>query len=247
MKAIARFSLSLAAAAALTAGTAFADGAKPIRHLVYNFDVTFNTTSTIHDSGIGGGPVSGSTDYHAGNMDKGQIDVDVMTVQPDTGLVVNVSEHAQNTRNSVPTMCVAYGNGMVICDQSHGDLNEEEMSLLRVIGRDFINHSLIDNKNHWQYAQSTPQAKETNDYTIESTNGDVLGITFQRYLKVTTGQPFEATTNGTLRYDQKLSVPTMLSEDTVTRRNTGQGNYDRIEEHVTLNLRNDSMASAQAP
>ena len=247
MKAIARFSLSLAAAAALTAGTAFADGGKPIRHLVYNFDVTFNTTSTIHDSGINGGPESGSTDYRAGNMDKGTIDVDVMAVQPDTGLVVNVSEQAQNSRSGAPTMCVAYGNGMVVCDQSHGDLNEEEMSLLRVIGRDFVNHALIDGKNHWQTGQSSSQAKETNDYTINSTHGDVLGITFERVLKVTTGQPFEATTNGNITYNQKLSVPTMLSEDTVTRRNTGAGNYDRIEQHVTLNLSSDSMAAAVTP
>jgi hypothetical protein len=244
MKAVARFSLSLAAAAALTANVALADSAKPLRHLVYNFEVTINTTSTIHDSGIGGGPTSGSTDYHAGNMDKGQIVVDVMTVQPDTGLVVNVAEHAQNTRNSVPTMCVAYGNGAVVCDQSHGELNEEEMSLLRVIGKDFVNHALIDNKNHWQYAQSTPQAKETNDYTIDSTNGDVLGISFERYLKVTNDQPFEATTNGKITYNEKLSVPTMLNEDTVTRHNTGGGNYDRTEQHMTLNLATDSMQAA---
>jgi hypothetical protein len=247
MKALARFSLSVAATIALTAGPALADGAKPIRHLVYNFDVTFNTTSTVHDSGIGGGPVSGSTDYHAGNMDKGQIVVDVMAVQQDSGLVVQVSEHAENTRNGVPTMCVAYGNGAVICDQSHGQLNEEEMSLLRVIGRNFINHAEIDNKNHWQYQQTTPDAKETNDYTINTTSGDVLGITFQRYLKVATGQPFEATTNGKLNYNEKLSVPTMLSEDTVTRRNTGSGDYDRIEQHITLNLASDSMTTAQTP
>lgn len=247
MKALTSILLSLAAASAMTAGPALADGTKPVRHLVYNFDVTFNTTSTVHDSGLDGGPVSGSTDYHAGNMDKGQIIVDVMAVQPDLGLVVNVSEHAQNTRNSVPTMCVAYGNGNVICDQSHGDLNGEEMSLLRVIGRDFVNRAQIDNKNHWQTGQSSPDAKETNDYTIVSTNGDVLGITFERFLKVTTGQPFEATTNGKITYNEKLTVPMMLSEDTVTRRNTGAGNYDRIEQHVTLNLANDSMASVQAP
>jgi hypothetical protein len=144
-------------------------------------------------------------------------------------------------------MCVAYGNGAVVCDQSHGDLNEEEMSLLRVIGKGFVNRTEIDNKNHWQTAQSTPDAKETNDYTIDSTNGDVLGITFQRYLKVSTGRPFEATTNGRLTYNEKLTVPTMLNEDTVTRRDTGGGNYDRIEQRVTLNLASDSMATAQTP
>jgi hypothetical protein len=39
----------------------------------------------------------------------------------------------------------------------------------------------------------------------------------------------------------------MLSEDTVTRRNTGGGDYDRIEQHVTLNLASDSMATAKTP
>lgn len=242
MKAAVRFSISLAAAAALTAGAALADQ-QPVRHLVYNFDVSFNTTSTVHDSGIGG-PVSGSTDYRAGAIDKGTIVVDVLAVQPDSGLVVRISEQAHDTRNSVPTMCVAYGSGAVVCDQSHGDLNEEEMSLLRVIGKDFINQSLIDAKHHWQYAQSTPQAHETNDYTINSTNGDVLGISFERVLKVETGQPFNATTNGTISYNQKLSVPTGLEEDTVTRKDTGGGNYDRIEQRITLSLATDSMQAA---
>lgn len=242
MKAAAGFSISFAAAVALTAGAAFADP-QPVRHLVYNFDVAFNTTRTQHDSGIGG-PVSGSTDSHAGTMDKGTIVVDVLTVQPDSGLVVKVSEQARDTRSSVPTMCVAYGSGAVVCDQSHGELNEEEMSLLRVIGKDFINQSLIDNKRHWQYSQSTPEAKETNDYTIDSTNGDILGISFERVLKVETGQPFNATTNGKITYNQKLSVPTGLEEDTVTRRDTGGGNYDRVEQRITLSLATDSMQAA---
>ena len=242
MKAAARFSISLAAAAALTAGAALADQ-QPVRHLVYNFDVSFNTTSTVHDSGIGG-PVSGSTDYRAGSMDRGTIVVDVLAVQPDSGLVVRVSEQAHDTRNGAPTMCVAYGSGAVVCDQSHGDLNEEEMSLLRVIGKDFINQSLIDAKHHWQYSQSTPQAQETNDYTINTTNGDVLGISFERVLKVQAGQPFNATTNGTITNNEKLSVPTGLNEDTVTRKDTGGGNYDRVEQRITLNLASDSMQAA---
>ena len=66
MKAAARFSISVATALALTAGAALADGQQPVRHLVYNFDVSFNTTRTQHDSGIGG-PVSGATDSHAAN------------------------------------------------------------------------------------------------------------------------------------------------------------------------------------
>ena len=243
MKAAGRFVLGVAAASLLSATSALAVDTKPVRHLVYSFDVNFTTTSTVHDSGIGGGG-SGSTDYHGGNMDQGQIVVDVLTVQPDSGLVVNVSEQGRDTRNSAPTMCVAYGHGAVICDQTHGEVNEEEMSLLRIIGRDFINHALIDNKNHWRYEQSTPDANETNDYTIQSTQGDVMKIAFQRYLKVHTGQAFEATTDGNITYNQKLTLPTSLTEDTVTRKNTGAGNYDRIEQRITLNLTSDSMQAA---
>jgi hypothetical protein len=243
MKAAARFCIGLAAASFVSAGAAFADGSQPMRHLVYAFDVAFSTTSTVHDSGIGGN-VSGSTDYRAGTIDKGQIVVDVLAVQPDDGLFLSIAEQARDTRSSVPTKCVAYGNGAVICDQSHGELNEEEMSLLRVIGRDFVNHALIDNKNHWQYAQSMPQAKETNDYTIEATQGDVLSIGFQRYLKVQADQPFEATTDGKITYNQKYSVPTGLTEDTVTRKNTGAGNYDRVEQRISLTLSSDSMQAA---
>ncbi len=245
MNRLAYFSFSLAAAIALTAGVSFADGVKPIRHLVYKFDVSLDTTSTVHDSGIGGdGPVSGSTDYRAGQSDEGQITVDVLQAQPDSGLVVQISEQARNRRDNVPTMCVVYGSGAVICDQTHGALNEEETSLLRFLGRNFVNPATIDAKNHWRYAASDSQSQETSDYTLGQSSGDTVPITYQRVLKVAGVNGFNATTDGSLTYNQKMSVPDVIKEDTTTRRQTGAGNYDTTRQQLTLTLTGDSLAQA---
>jgi hypothetical protein len=239
--------LSILPAAALLAsvGVARADQA-PMRHLVYKVDVAFNTTSTIHDSGIGGGPMSGHTDYHGGNMDDGQITLDVLQVQPDTGLVVRIAEQTRGNRNSVPTMCVVYGNGAVVCDQTKGGTTEEEMSLLRFAGRGFVNRSMIDAKNHWQYAQSSQGAQETNDYTISHDSSGVLDIDYQRVLKVTAPPAFDATTHGQLTYNEKMTVPTRIAEDTMTRKSTGGGNYEEDKQQITLVLSSDSMQTVQA-
>ena len=246
MNSLARFSIPLAAAIALTAGTASAmDTAKPVRHLVYTFDVTLSTTSTVHDSGIGGdGDATGSANYRAGNTDQGTINVDVLQVQPDSGLVVQISEQARNNRSAVPTMCVVYGNSAVICDQSHGQLNEEESSLLRFLGRNFVNKSQLDAKNHWRYSASDAQSQETNDFTLGTATGDTLPITYQRVLKVQGVHGFNATTDGTLTYDEKMSVPVNIKEETITRRDTGMGNYDTVQQQMTLTLSTDSLAQA---
>ncbi|HEY9180979.1 MAG TPA: hypothetical protein VIO32_09685, partial [Candidatus Baltobacteraceae bacterium] len=244
MQKFARFFICLAGATALTASAALADGAKPIRHLVYNFDLALSTTATVHDSGIGGdGPASGSSDYHSGSGDEGTITVDVLQVQPDTGLVVQIAEQARNRRDAVPTECVTYGNGAVVCDESHGQLNEEEMNLLRFLGRNFVNSALIDAHNHWQYASNDPQSAETNDYTIGKTSGDLLDISYQRVLKVSGVNSFDATTDGSMTYNKVLSMPVSIKEETTTRKNTGAGNYDTVRQDMTFSLAQDSMSA----
>lgn len=245
MHSMLRFSISLAAAAALSAGTALADGA-PIRHLVYKFDVNFTTTSTVHSSGMDGdGPASGTSDYRMGSDDDGTISVDVLQVQPDSGLVVRVSEQARLRRSSPPTLCVVYGTGSTICDQSHGELNEEEMTLMRFLGRNFVNTSVMDAKKHWQYASTAPQGSETSDYTVSKIDGNLMNITYQRELKVAGASPFNATTEGSLSYNDLLSMPVSVNEDTITQKNGIGGNADKIEQKVDLSLSSDSMQTAQ--
>lgn len=247
MKGVLRFSFAAGAAVALTASVALADGA-PLRHLVYKFDVSFTTTATVHSSGFDGdGPASGTNDYRMGSDDDGTITVDVLSVQPDSGLVVKIAEQARLRRSSPPTLCVVYGTGSVICDQSQHEMNAEEMTVLRFLGRNFVNPSVIDAKKHWQYSSSAAQGEETSDYTLGKVDANVAEISYQRLLKVSGAQPFDATTEGKLTYNQSLSMPVTVNEDTITYRNAGiGGNHDKVEQRVDLSLTTDSMQTAQA-
>ncbi len=227
----------------LAGATAVAQQTKPMRHLAYSFDISITTERTVHDSGIGGSG-SGTTHYGGGNSDKGTITADVLGAQPDSGLIISIAEQGRGDRSADPATCVVYGIGSVICDPNK-KINEEEMSLLRVLGRNFVNPSVIDNKHHWQNAETTPGGKEVNDYTISRDNNDgLLGIDFQRALTVEGAGGYRADTAGTLSYNQKLSVPTQLKEDTVTRTSLGGGQDERTEQQLTLTLTTDSLAQA---
>lgn len=245
----------LAVAAAIVAtGSAHADQA-PIRHLVYNFQITFTTQTTVHSSGFSGADdpdrrasgdsTAGVADVRMGSDDKGTITADVLSVQPDSGLVVRVSERAHEQRSSAPTLCVVYGTGSTICDQTHGELNQEEMALLRLLGRGFINPAEIDAHKHWEYSSSAAQANEKSDYTITKTDGNVLDVAYQRQLNVAGTRPFNSATDGTLAYNQMLNVPLSVNEDTITHRTSLSGNFDKIENRLTLTLATDSLQTAQ--
>jgi len=214
-----------------------------MRHLAYAFDISITSERTVHDSGVGS-TGSGMAHYGGGNSDKGTISVDVTGVQPDTGLIISISEQGRADRTAAPATCVVYGIGSVICDPN-AKINEEEMSVMRVLGRNFINTSTIDNNHHWQNVETGAGGKEVNDYTITHDNHDgMLSIDFQRVLTVEGAGGYHADTHGSLSYNQKLSVPTLIKEDTVTRTQLGQGQDDRTEQQLTLTLTTDSLAQA---
>ncbi len=224
---------------------ATAADAKPVRHLAYAFDVAFASVETDHSSGIGG-EGSGVTDYRAGNGDRGTISVDVLAVQPDTGLVLRISEEARETRSAKPATCVVYGNGAPICDTSV-KINEEELTLLRLLGRTFVDQSQIDSKHHWQLATTSPTFSETSDFTIVGESSGVLKITGQRVSKAEGAQGSRTTTNLQIDYDQNKVVPTLVKEDTVMRQNIGMGRDNRLSSMTTLTLVSDSMIAPGSP
>jgi len=226
-------------------GTAPAANAKPIRHLSYTFDVAISSDESVHSSGIGGNG-SGVTDYRGGYGDKGTISVDVLAVQPDTGLVVRISEAARETRSANPATCVVYGSSSPICDTS-AKINDEELTLLRLLGRTFIDESQMDAKRHWQFASSSPTYSETNDFTVNRDQDGILDITGQRVTKASGARGYDATTNLQITYDKTKVVPTLVKEDTVLRRSEGMGKDNRIETMTTLTLASDSMAAASTP
>jgi len=238
------------AASALSTMSAFADQAPssaPLRHLVYSFTYNVGTTDSIHSSGISGdGPASGVSDYRGGTNDKGTLSIDVMQVANDGGLVVKISEQARETRSAEPALCAVYGvTGSVICDPN-AKVNDEEMALLRILGRDFVDPTQFDAKRHWQRGQSGGNITETADYTAGTldTSG-IMPITMQRVTQVSGAQGYKETTNGTINYNIALSIPTHLTQDAIVRQEQGMGNSHRQETKLDISLVSDSMATAK--
>ncbi len=240
----------VALGAALVAGplAASADPAiAPIRHLVYAFTYTNTTDLTVHSSGVSGqsndpgqsAPVSGMKDYRNGSTDRGTITVDILRVQPDSGLVVSISEQARDSRSALPATCVVYGNTNLICDPDKR-INTEEVSLLRTLGSNFIDASQIDAKNHWQVSSSAPRMSNVADYSIDKNEAGLLHIGVQRVLHQEGVGSFTTTTDGIITYDSARAVPLSIVEDDLTRAQQTMGTYSTDHAQTSLSLTEDS-------
>ncbi|MDQ2992142.1 MAG: hypothetical protein M3R30_04890 [Candidatus Eremiobacteraeota bacterium] len=247
-------------AATLTLGV---DGAAPppVRHLVYAFTYSNSQTQTQHDSGISsndrgsgsglggdsGGlsaaaPSSGVAESKTSVSDKGSILVDVVRVQPDSGLVVSISEKANDRRSALPATCVVYGNTNVICDPNK-QINTEELALLRLLGENFIEPAQVDANNHWRVDQSGPQNSDVADFSIGKNDAGMMKITSTRVLKATGAQGFTSTSDGVYTYDYNRLLPTDVFEDETLRQNGGAGTYTTVRTQTTLALATDSAAT----
>ncbi len=219
-----------------------------IRHLVYNFTVGIRSSTVVHDSGIGStervASVSGSgiSDYKGRTSDQGTITVDVTGASADGGLVVSVSENARNSRSAKPATCVVFGATLsTIC--SNELMNDEEIAIVRLVGRDFVAQTMLAPQSHWSIPANLQDGTETNDFTVTGVQNGVLAITEQRVDKVRGANSFDATTNGTIAYNAALSVPTALHEVNVRRENGGPQNQSTIETYTDLALVTDTMAA----
>ncbi|MEO6912915.1 MAG: hypothetical protein ABI182_02695 [Candidatus Baltobacteraceae bacterium] len=211
----------------------------PLRHLVYTFDVSITSTTSIHSSGIGT-TGSGVADYQGGVGDKGTITADVIAATADKGLVIDVSEQARNDRSATVVRCAVYGDGRVFYDTTR-KVNDEEMSLLRVLGRDFVDPATLDANNHWRIANSSPALDISADYTIKSNTNGILQIDLQRVLKIKGAQASDTTTDGSIVYNLTDEVPNQVREDTMERSNGGISGDTTLHTQIELKLASDSM------
>lgn len=260
MNAFSFVSFSLSIAGMLAVGYAEpALAAAPLRHLVYTFSTSNVTSRTVHTSGFqassedanapgdnAGGP-AGVADYRSGNSDTGTITVDMLRLQPDSGLVVRIAESGQNGRNDSPKLCVVYGTGTLICDETSGPTTPEENSLLFLLGRSFVNAAEIDAHNHWHNAVSGPLGETSNDYTIVKQRNGVDDISYTREVKVQAARPYDARSEGRLVYSERFEIPVAVREDTTSSNTTGLGgDYATTQVHLDLHLASDSGQTASA-
>jgi hypothetical protein len=193
------------------------------RHFVYTFDI--DTAARTSDGS---------------KSDAGTIDADVLGFQTDTGTVVRISEQSKARPDPKPAMCVTYGTGLVQCDVIQ-NVTVEEMCLLRVLGRNFVNWSEVDRQRAWHNGAFDGHARESNDFQITGQTNGLFDIAFKRVLNVPGFDGYVSTTNGRVSYDRDNSTPMSLTQETVTQPQTGQ--TDRIIEDLTLRLQSASLVA----
>jgi hypothetical protein len=218
---------------------AFADTA-PIRHLVYSFTYGSQQSMTARDATT---ISAGSNISHYGGSlgDKGMMIVDVISEQPDKGLIVSISEQGENTRRAPPATCVVYGNTSVICDPNR-TVNPEEYTLLRFLASNFVDPTRLDAKQHWSVTQNGDGVDVRADYIIETNASGIMTIGETR--SVTQGAPRSTTTNVQTKigYDFNRLLPTSVDEYITQRADAGAQGTSTTIYQTTLKLVSDSMA-----
>lgn len=212
---------------ALLAATVVAATYPLPRHFVYGF--TMNT-------GVAAQPAGGA------KTDAGSIVVDVVKVLDDTGTLVRVSEQSPARASQPASTCVAYGTGLVQCDPID-TISVEEMCLLRVLGRNFLNWSEIDKQRAWHTGASDGRARESNDYRITGQTNGLFQIAFERVLHVDGSDGYVSMTQGRISYDDARAVPAFLTQQTVTRPQSGD--RPAVLEQLTLSLRDGGAPSTR--
>ena len=222
-------------------------GAPPLRHLVYSFTYGQEGDLTVHnETGYLGNTTSGAPgmhDYNGTVHDNGTITIDVVREQPDTGLIVTISEQATQTRRSDPATCVTYGTTNVICDPNKM-VNSEELTLLRFLGRNFVDPTKLDEKGHWRVDESNAAVATTSDYTIAPGKNGVVSIQETRVVKNLGALPVTTNVSTTIDYDVNRQVPTTVQEYTIRRESSSATGLMKTTVQTTLNLISDSMAKS---
>ena len=160
--------------------------------LVYAFTYSSNQNTTARDSSTNAenvdpegnytGSNNGMSHYGGSLNDKGTMTVEVVKVQPDGAVVVNISEQGENIRRAPAAECVVYGNTMVICDPTK-TVYTEEYTLLRFLGRNFVNPAQLDANRHWTVSQGSGGNNVHADYTINTNNNGKMQISESRSIR----------------------------------------------------------------
>ena len=178
---------------------------------------------------------SGTSHYHGALSDKGTMTLQLLHQQPDGALVLMISEQGENTRRAPPAECVAYADTNVICDPNK-TVNTEEYTLLRFFGRNFVDPSRLDAKNHWAIKEDGGGLDVHADYVVNSTPDGKMQITETRVLRSAGSGSLTTDVQTTIGYDFTQSLPTSIDEYVTQRRDNGVRGTTTTIYQTTLTL-----------
>jgi hypothetical protein len=253
MTRVGRF-LSIAGIAAIFSAPIASRADSTMGQLVYAFTYSANQSVSARDSangaeaygqsGANGNQLaqsSGISHYGGSLNDKGTMTVQLVHQQPDGALVVMISEQGQDIRRAPPAECVVYGNTHVICDPNK-TVYTEEYTLLRFLGRNFVDPSQLDATRHWTITQDSGGLNVHADYVINSNNNGKMQISETRSLRQPGGGSLTTDIQTKVGYDFAQSLPTSVDEYVTQRHDNGAVGTSRTIYQTTLNLVSDSMA-----
>ncbi len=252
--------LAIVLAVAATAAPALAVTSSPtIRRVVYSFTWGTTNATEVHTSGLpdsasgsggsGGmgavppsnsGSASGISSYGGGTNDRGTIAVDFVRQQPDGGYVVSISETAMERRSAPEATCVVYGDLTVVCDPNK-KITAEELTLLRLLGSNFIDPNQLDAKQHWQRARQGTGSSTVSDFTIAKNANGIMTIDEETIVKDGGARPQGSQVTGTIGYDFNRTIPTSIDEYSIMRSEQGE-QYQTVKTQTVLQLQSDSSA-----
>lgn len=241
MKAKALFWGVAFAATCFTPVATRADGdasAKPLRHLRYNVSVGIHTNQRATNFN---GPVVTGNDM---STVSGSIEADVLGVAPENALVFRISENADNRKEPPVKVGVLTQGRLSVDPKDSANLDDEEMALLSLLGRDVVADHDLSAGNEWKVAHDGASASDSTTYRVVSLVGDSqVNLEVDRIVKVGGAQPFDMTAHGKVLYDYKRSVPlsAQLSQRTHVGRSDSLTTTDMSFEY---HLIEDSLAKS---
>ena len=189
----------------------------------------------------GGATGNGQRTEAAAVTTKGSIGVDVVAATDDAGLILDVSETA-NERTRPKVRIVLGPDGAVAYDPKNvANLTEEEITLVRWLARGFFADRPTEPGTTWTVDQSANGHVDVERYRVVARDAHQLTLDYLLEEKVGGATGYAGTRGGSLVYDTAMIVPLKATFQTEARRQVGAA-YETTRTSVTLTLTGDSFA-----
>ncbi len=249
----------LATLLAAPASAATSGGARPVRTLSFSVEVRVSELRETPGEGIrptrpttpvkgrmvrgGTGTTTGSGERALGATLKatGSIDVEVVSITDDAGLVLDVSENALDRMRPKVRMVLGPDGALLYDPKNAPNVSEEEIAVVRWLARGFYGDHPTDLGTAWTVDQSANGHVDLEHYRVVAHDAHNVTLDYALEEKVPGAAGYSATREGSLVYDTALVVPLKAAFLSEAHRQVGAA-YETTRTSVTLALVADSFA-----
>ncbi|HTD37792.1 MAG TPA: hypothetical protein VK669_09775 [Candidatus Limnocylindrales bacterium] len=236
-----------------------AEGPRPIRSLTYAVDLHIIESLDTPGSGIAPQRVTvpvkgrsnsspprpqiGSAEGHtSGGMSaQGSITIDVLEATDDAGLVVEIAEDAPKRERPKVKVGIAADGTLFYDAANYDNLTEEELAVVRWLGRSFYGDHPKEVGTAWTVDQSTNGHTDIERYRVLARDDARVTLDYALEERTSSVGGFAGTRAGSIVYDTVMILPVKVSFESVARRQLGQS-YNTLRTSIRLTLTADSFA-----